>query len=307
MSNNISLKNKRILLTGGKGFFGSHITRELQKESPAEIRTPDIPEFDLRYREDITKILKDIDIVIHAAGTVSGIGGIQKFPATLFYDNAVMAILMMEEAFKHDVEKFIAIGTASSYPKYGNIPLKESEIWDGYPDKTSAPYGIAKRLFITGAEAYKNQYDFSILPLIVFNLYGPGDNFDPITSRVIPALIRRCFHDEKLVVWGDGTPTRSFLYVKDAARAVVLATKSNIDSFPINIGTSEETSIKELVYLIVEISKFQGEVVYDASKPNGQPRRCADVSLAKEKLNFEAKYSLRKGLKETIDWYKAHY
>lgn len=307
MTAEISLKNKRILLTGGAGFFGSHIIEELKKESPREIVVPIIEDYDLRYRENIRKVLEDIDIVIHAAGTVSGIGGIQKLPATTFYDNAIMGVLMMEEAYRADIEKLVTIGTACSYPKFGKIPLKESEIWDGYPEETNAPYGIAKRLFVAGADAYRIQYDFNIIPLIIFNLYGPRDNFNPETSHVIPALIRKCFHDEKLVVWGDGSPTRSFLYVKDAAKAVVLATKKYNESYPINIGTPEETSIKELVSLIVEISNFKGEVVYDTTKPNGQPRRCADVSLAKEKFGFHAKYSLHEGLKETIEWYKMHF
>ncbi len=304
MNAEISLKNKRVLLTGGAGFFGSHIIEELKKESPREIVVPQSEKYDLRYRENIRKVLKDIDIVIHAAGTVSGIGGIQKLPATTFYDNAIMGVLMMEEAFRANVEKLVTIGTACSYPKFGKIPLKESEIWDGYPEETNAPYGIAKRLFIAGADAYRNQYRFNIIPLVIFNLYGPRDNFNPETSHVIPALIRKCFHDEKLVVWGDGSPTRSFLYVKDAAKAVILATKKYNESSPINIGTPEETSIKELVSSIVELSNFEGEVVYDTTKPNGQPRRCAEVSLAKEKFNFEAQYSLRKGLRETIEWYR---
>ena len=305
MSNEISLKNKRILLTGGAGFFGSYIEEELKKENPAEIFIPKIEEYDLRYRENIVKVLKDIDIIIHAAGTVSGIGGIQKLPATTFYDNAIMAVLMMEEAFRADIEKLVTIGTACSYPKFGKMPLKESEIWDGYPEETNAPYGVAKRLFIAGADAYRNQYGFNTIPLVIFNLYGPRDNFNPETSHVIPALIRKCFHDEKLVVWGDGSPTRSFLYVKDAAKAVVLATKKYNDSYPINIGTPEETSIKELVYQLVELSEFKGEVVYDTSKPNGQPRRCADVKLAEEKFGFKAQYTLKQGLKETIEWYKS--
>ena len=299
-----SLEGKRILLTGGNGFFGQHIQNELRKESPSEIIIPDISKYDLRYRENIKTVLKNVDIVIHAAGTVSGIGGIQRLPATTFYDNAIMAILVMEEACQANIEKLVTIGTACSYPKFGNIPLKESEIWDGYPEETNAPYGIAKRLFIAGSEAYRTQYDFNSIPLIIFNLFGPGDNFNPATSHVIPALIRKCFEDEKLIVWGDGSPTRSFLYVKDAARAVVMATKRYNEVLPINIGTSEETSIEELVSLIVKLTDFSGDVVYDTSKPNGQPRRCAEISLAKDKFDFEAKYQLRDGLKETIDWYK---
>ncbi|MCK5409959.1 MAG: GDP-L-fucose synthase [Candidatus Heimdallarchaeota archaeon] len=305
MKDETSLDGKRILLTGGKGFFGQHIQNELRKESPEEIILPDIPEYDLRYRENVKAVLKNVDVVIHAAGTVSGIGGIQRLPATTFYDNAMMAILMMEEAYRANVDKLVTIGTACSYPKFGNIPLKESEIWDGYPEETNAPYGIAKRLFMAGSEAYRIQYDFNSIPLIIFNLFGPGDNFNPATSHVIPALIKKCFEDEKLVVWGDGSPTRSFLYVKDAARAIVMATKKYNESSPINIGTPEETSIKELVSYIVELTEFKGELEYDTSKPNGQPRRCADVSLAKEKFDFQAKYTLKQGLKETIDWYKS--
>jgi len=303
--NEMTLKDKTILVTGGSGFFGSHIVDKLREEFVNDIIIPRSKKYDLRIRDNVIEVLDGVDIVIHAAGTVSGIGGIQKIPATTLYDNAIMALLMMEEAQKANVEKFIAIGTACSYPKFGKIPLKENEIWDGFPEETNASYGIAKRLLLIGAQAYKQQYNFNIVPLVVFNLYGPRDNFDLETSHVIPALIRKCFEEDKLVIWGDGTPTRSFLYVEDAAKAVILALKRYNNYFPLNIGTSEEVSIKRLVEMIVELTNFKGQIDYDTSKPNGQPRRCADVTLAMNEIGFQAKTSLYEGLKRTISWYKS--
>ncbi len=304
MSESISLKDKRVVLTGGSGFFGSHIKNELEKESVSEIILPRSKEYDLRDPLMVKSILEGVDIVIHAAGTVSGIGGIQKQPATSLYDNAIMGLHIMEESHKAGVQKIVNIGTACSYPKFASIPLKEQDIWNGYPEETNAPYGIAKRLHIIGAEAYKKQYNLNIIPLIVFNLYGPRDNFDLETSHVIPALIRKCLENDKLVVWGDGSPTRSFLFVEDAAKAVVLATKNYNKSYPVNISSSEETSIKDLVEIIGELTDFKGKIEFDTTKPNGQPRRCADVTLAKREFNFTAQYTIREGLKKTINWYK---
>ncbi|UJG41578.1 MAG: NAD-dependent epimerase/dehydratase family protein [Candidatus Heimdallarchaeum aukensis] len=307
MNSDLSLKDKKILLTGGSGFFGSFILDELNKEEVSEIIVPRSSRHDLRNRDDVQDVMDGVDIVIHAAGIVSGIGGIQEIPAKIFYDNAIMGLHIMEEAKNFGIKKLVNIGTACSYPKFAPIPLKEKDLWAGYPEETKASYGIAKRLLVEGARVYHHQYNLNVIPLIIFNLYGPRDNFDLATSHVIPALIRKCLESNKLVVWGDGTPTRSFLYVKDAAKAVILATKKYNKHYPVNIGTSEETSIKNLVELIAELTGFNGEIIYDKTKPNGQPRRCADVSLAKKEFNFEAKYSLKQGLKETIDWYKKNF
>jgi len=304
MSEPISLKDKRIVLTGGSGFFGSHIKTELEKEAVSEIIIPRSSEFDLRDSQMVKSVLEGADIVIHAAGTVSGIGGIQKQPATSFYDNAIMGLHILEESQKAGVQKLVNIGTACSYPKFAPIPLKEEDIWKGFPEETNAPYGIAKRLLITGADVYRAQYNLNVIPLIIFNLYGPRDNFDLETSHVIPALIRKCLENDKLVIWGDGTPTRSFLFVEDAARAVVLAIKNYNKSYPVNISSPEEISIKELVDIIIELTDFKGEIEYDTTKPNGQPRRCADVKLAKKEFNFTTQCTIRDGLKKTIDWYK---
>jgi len=304
MSEPISLKDKRIVLTGGSGFFGSHIKTELEKEAVSEIIIPRSSEFDLRNPQMVKSVLEGADIVIHAAGTVSGIGGIQKQPATSFYDNAIMGLHVLEESQKAGVQKLVNIGTACSYPKFAPIPLVEEDLWKGFPEETNAPYGVAKRMLIAGADAYKNQYNLNVIPLIIFNLYGPRDNFDLETSHVIPALIRKCLENDKLVIWGDGSPTRSFLFVEDAARAVILATKQYNKSYPVNISSPDETSIKELVEMIIELTGFNGSTEFDTTKPNGQPRRCADVELAKKEFNFTAKYSIREGLKKTIDWYK---
>jgi len=304
MSDFISLKDKRVVITGGSGFFGSHIKIELEKEDVSEIIIPKSAEYDLRNPLMVKSVLEGADIVIHAAGTVSGIGGIQKQPATSFYDNAIMGLHIMEESYKAGVQKLVNIGTACSYPKFAPIPLKEEDFWKGFPEETNAPYGIAKRLLITGADVYKKQYNLNIIPLIIFNLYGPRDNFDLETSHVIPALIRKCLENEKLVIWGDGSPTRSFLFVEDAARAVVLATKNYNKSYPVNISSPEEISIKELVDIIIELTGFKGEIEFDTTKPNGQPRRCADVELAKKEFNFTTQYAIREGLKKTINWYK---
>jgi len=307
--------NKKVLVTGGAGFFGSFIVNKLIKErgvKPENIRVPRSKEMDLIKWENCVKAVVDMDIVIHLAGKVGGIGFNKKYPATLFYDNAIIGIQVMEAARREGVQKFVAVGTVCAYPKFTPVPFKEEDLWNGYPEETNAPYGIAKRFLLVQAQAYREQYGFNAIYLLPVNLYGPRDNFDPGRSHVIPALIKKMV-DAKLegkkdvVVWGTGKASREFLYVEDAAEGVLLATEKYDKPDPVNLGASREITIKELVDLIAQLVGYDGKIMWDTSKPDGQPRRCLDTSKAKKEFGFEARTDFKEGLKRTIEWYTRRY
>lgn len=290
-------------------FLGSFVVDKLKEKGVKEenIRIPRSKNIDLRQWKNCV-IVKDTDIVIHLAARVGGIGYNQKYPATLFYDNAIMGIQMIEAARQENVEKFVAIGTICAYPKFSSVPFKEEDLWKGYPEETNASYGLAKKMMLVQAQAYRQQYGFNSIYLLPVNLYGPRDNFDPEHSHVIPALIKRIFDakesgEDYITGWGTGEATREFLYVEDAAEGIILATEKYNKSEPINLGAGFEISIKALVELIADIMGFNGEIRWDKSKPDGQPRRCLDVSKAKEEFGFEAKVGFKDGLKRTIEWY----
>jgi len=307
-------KDKRVLVTGGAGFLGSHLVRKLKENGCQNIFVPSRDKFDLREKQHIIRVYEEAhpDIVIHLAAKVGGIGANARFPGEFFYDNLIMGIQVMEYARTHNVKKFVAIGTSCAYPKFSRLPFKEDNLWNGYPEETNAPYGLAKRMLLVQAQAYRNQYGLNAIYLLPANLYGPGDNFHPEYSHVIPAIIRKCLeakenNQDKLVLWGSGKPTREFLYVEDCAEAICLAAERYDKSEPINIGSGLEISIKDLVKLVVELIGFKGKVAWDKTKPDGQPRRWLDISKAKKEFGFEAKTSLRQGLKKTIDWYRENY
>ena len=306
------LSSRKILLTGGAGFLGSFLLEKLKERGVKEenVRIPRSKDVDLRRWENCLQVVKDMDIVIHLAARVGGIGYNQAYPASLFYDNAVMGIQMMEAARQEGVEKFTAIGTICAYPKFTQVPFKEEDLWNGYPEETNAPYGLAKKMLLVQSQAYRRQYGFNAIFLLPVNLYGPGDNFDLQSSHVIPALIRKFTeavrdNEGEVEVWGSGEISREFLYVEDAAEAIVLATERYNKPEPVNIGAGFEIKIKDLVKLIAELTGFEGEIRWDKTKPDGQPRRRLDVSKAKEEFGFEAKVDFREGLKRTIEWYRA--
>lgn len=305
------LSSKRILLTGGSGFLGFYVVRELLERGVSEenIIIPRSRDLDLRIWENCEQAVKDADIVIHLAARVGGIGFNRKFPGDLFYDNAIMGIQLMEAARRENVDKFVAVGTVCAYPKFTPTPFKEESLWDGYPEETNAPYGVAKKALLVQAQSYRQQHGFNAIYLIPVNLYGPRDHFDPEDSHVIPALILK-FVDakkrglSKVTAWGTGSPSREFLYVEDAARGIVMATESYEGGEPVNLGSGEEIKIRDLVYMVKEMVGYEGEVEWDTSRPDGQPRRRLDVSRAKEEFGFEAEMPFKEGLKRTIDWYK---
>lgn len=306
--------DKKILVTGGAGFLGSFLVEKLIKERGVninDIRIPRSKDMDLRRWENCVKAVKDIDIVIHLAARVGGIGFNRKYPATLFYDNAIMGIQLMEAARLAGVEKFVAIGTVCAYPKFTSVPFKEEDLWDGYPEETNAAYGLAKKMLLVQSQAYRQQYDFNSIFLLPVNLYGPRDNFDLESSHVIPALIRKFTeavenNKKEVEVWGTGKASREFLYVEDGARGIILATENYNRSEPVNIGACFEIKIKDLVELIAELTGFNGRIRWDTTKPDGQPRRSLDVSKAKKEFGFEAKVDFREGLEKTIEWYKVN-
>jgi GDP-L-fucose synthase len=303
--------SKKILLTGGSGFLGSFVSEELVARGVKKdnIIIPRSRDLDLRRWESCLEAVEGADIVIHLAAKVGGIGYNLKFPGELFYDNAIMGIQLMEAARQAGVEKFVGVGTVCAYPKFTPVPFKEENLWDGYPEETNAPYGVAKKALLVQAESYRKQYGFNAIYLIPVNLYGPGDHFDPEDAHVIPALILK-FYDarkrglDKVIAWGTGNPSREFLYVKDAARGIVMAAERYEKSGPVNLGSGEEIMIGELVYMIKELVGYEGEVEWDTSRPDGQPRRKLDVSKAKEEFGFESEITLTEGLVETIEWYK---
>jgi len=302
-----------VCVTGGAGFLGSYVVAKLQARGAGEIFIPHIEEYNLVQKEDILKIL-DIakpDIVIHLAANVGGIGANRAHPADFFYDNLMMGVQLIHESWKAGVEKFVAIGTVCAYPKFTPVPFREEELWNGYPEETNAPYGLAKKMMLVQSQAYRQQYGFNSIFLIPVNLYGPRDNFNLETSHVIPALIRKCLEakeagDKSIEVWGDGSPTREFLYVEDAAEAILLATEHYQNSDPVNLGSGQEISIRNLAGLIAKLSGFEGDLVWDTTKPNGQPRRALDTSKAKKLFGFEAKMPLQEGVIKTVDWYQTY-
>ena len=305
------LKNKRITVTGGKGFLGSHLLKKLKDCGCRHINIADRPEYDLTDIADIRRMYEEAkpQIVIHLAAKVGGIGFNQEKPAELFYDNLIMGTQLLHEAYLRNIEKFIALGTICAYPKFTPVPFKEEDIWNGYPEETNAPYGLAKKMMLVQSQAYRQQYDFNAIFLLPVNLYGPGDNFDPRSSHVIPALIKKCFdamdnNSDTLEVWGTGEATREFFYVEDAAEAICMATDAYNKSEPVNIGAGFEISIKELTELIAKLTGFQGKITWDKSKPDGQPRRMLDTTKALKEFMFTAKTNLTEGLIKTIDWYK---
>jgi GDP-L-fucose synthase len=304
---------KRICVTGGAGFLGTHLIKELRARGAREIFIPKIEEYDLVDSSSIKRMLKDAepDVIIHLAAHVGGIGANREHPAEFFYDNLMMGVQLMHQAYEYGVEKFVAIGTVCAYPKFTPVPFREDDLWIGYPEETNAPYGLAKKMLLVQSQAYRDQYGFNSIFLLPVNLYGPGDNFDPRSSHVIPALIRKCIEAKEqgtdhIVVWGDGSPTREFIYVSDAARGIALATERYNESLPVNIGSGFEISIKDLVEKIARMTGFTGDLVWDTSKPNGQPRRALDTSRAKEKFGFVAQTDFDEGLQLTIDWYRAN-
>ncbi len=305
---NFSWKEKKILITGGAGFLGTYIVRKIKEKNPEKIIVPRSAEFDLRIPEICKKVVKDVDLVIHLAANVGGIGYNRDNPGELFYDNIVMGVHLMEEARKAGVKKFVGLGTICQYPKFTPVPFKEEDLWNGYPEETNAPYGLAKKMLLVQGQAYRQQYRFNVIHLMPVNLYGPGDNFDPSSSHVIPALIKKFVdakkrEDEFVVVWGTGTPTREFLYVEDAAEGIVLATERYEKGDPVNLGSSFEISIKDLANLIKKLVGFEGEIVWDKTKPDGQPRRKLDTFKALVEFGFKSRVTFEEGLKKTIDWY----
>ncbi|NBD35590.1 MAG: NAD-dependent epimerase/dehydratase family protein [Chloroflexi bacterium] len=302
---------KRVAVTGGAGFLGSYVVEKLKARDAAEVFVPRLEAYDLTQLDAIKRMLTDAqpDVIIHLAAKVGGIGANREHPAEFFYDNLMMGVQLMHEAWRAEVAKFVAIGTVCAYPKHTPVPFKEEDLWKGYPEETNAPYGLAKKMLLVQSQAYRQQYGFNSIFLLPVNLYGPRDNFDPASSHVIPALIKKCIDAresgaEQIVAWGDGSPTREFLYAEDAAEGILLATERYNSSEPVNLGSAYEISIKELVEMIARLTGFEGEIVWDTSKPNGQPRRKLDTSRAQERFGFEARTRFEEGLRETIRWYE---
>ncbi|MEJ2013584.1 MAG: GDP-L-fucose synthase [Anaerolineales bacterium] len=301
---------QKIVVTGGAGFLGSYVQEGLRKRGVTDIFIPHIEDYDLTEVDAIKQMLSDAqpDLILHLAANVGGIGANRAHPAEFFYDNLMMGVQLIHESWKFGVKKFVAIGTVCAYPKFTPVPFKEENLWDGYPEETNAPYGLAKKMLLVQSQAYRQQYGFNSIFLIPVNLYGPRDNFNLETSHVIPALIRKCVEardsgTEQVVVWGDGSPTREFLYVADAAEGILLGAEKLNDSIPVNLGSGEEISIRDLATKIAEYTGFEGEFVWDTSKPNGQPRRGLDVTRAEKLFGFRAQTKIDEGLRKTIEWY----
>jgi GDP-L-fucose synthase len=307
------LATKRILVTGGNGFLGRYVVGKLKQQGCKDIFVPRSEDYNLVEMEAVRKVYRDAqpDIVINLAGIVGGIGANMNNPGSFFYKNLMMGVQMIEEGRLFGVEKFVALGTVCAYPKFAPVPFNEENLWNGYPEETNAPYGLAKKMLLVQSQAYRQQYGFNSIYLLPVNLYGPGDNFDPESSHVIPALIKKVFDaidegENHIDVWGTGKATQEFLYVEDAAEGIALATENYSKPEPVNLGSGFEISIKELVEMICEFIGFDGEVVWDTSKPDGQPKRCLDVTRARKEFGFEAKTDFKEGLRTTIDWYEAN-
>jgi len=301
---------RRVVVTGGAGFLGSCVVEKLRRRDCRDVFIPRSKDYDLRSVTAITRLYKETkpDIVIHLAAQVGGIGANREKPGEFFYNNLIMGTQLMEQARLSAVEKFVAIGTICAYPKFTTVPFKEENLWDGYPEETNAPYGLAKKMLLVQSRAYRQQYGFNSIYLLLVNLYGPGDNFDPASSHVIPALIKKCIDarekgEDSITCWGDGSPTREFLYVEDAAEGILLAAEKYNKSEPVNLGAGFEVSIKKLADLIARHTGFKGEILWDANMPNGQPRRCLDTGRAEKEFGFTARMGFEEGIRKTIEWY----
>jgi GDP-L-fucose synthase len=308
----MDLRHKRVLVTGGSGFLGSFVIERLKSRGCREATVPRSRQYDLRDRAQIERLFDAArpEVVLHLAAVVGGIGANQREPGRFFYDNAIMGLQLLEQARVSGVEKLVAVGTVCAYPKHAPVPFSEGDLWNGYPEETNAPYGLAKKMLLVQAQAYRQQYGFNTIYLLPVNLYGPRDNFDLETSHVIPALIRKCVEakergEREIALWGDGTPTREFLYVEEAAEGILLATEKYDSPEPVNLGCGQEIAIAELAELIASLVGYSGKLCWDAGRPNGQPRRCVDVTRARHQFGFQAKMPLREGLERTLAWYLA--
>ena len=306
----MNLENKKILVTGGNGFLGRIVVEKLKKLNVKVLINPSSKELDLRVQSNCKKAVHDIDIVFHLAGKGGGIEYMRNNPAETFYDNIMMGTQLINEAKNENIEKFIALGTVCSYPKFSSIPFTENNFWEGYPEETNAAYGLSKKMMTVQSEAYRNQFNFNSISVIPTNLFGPGDDFNPNTSHVIPGIISKISkamstNSKEIILWGDGTPTRDFLYVDDAADGIILAGEKYNDSYPLNLGAQKEISIKELANTISRLMNFDGKINWDTTKPNGQPRRCVSNEMAERKIGFVPKISLEDGLKKVITWHKS--
>ena len=304
-------EDKKVIITGGAGFLGSYVIEKLKKRGCRNIFVPLVEDYDLTKEKNVIRLYQDYptDIVIHLAAVVGGIGANRENPGKFFYDNLIMGAMLMEYARQFKVDKFVAIGTICAYPKFTPVPFKEEDLWNGYPEETNAPYGLAKKMMLVQSQAYRSQYGFNSIFLLPLNLYGPRDNFNPKSSHVIPALLRKFIEvkdkgDNEVIVWGTGKPTRGFLYVEDAAEGILLAAEKYNKREPVNLGTELEISIKDLAELISKLTEFKGEIIWDKSKPDGQPRRKLDTGRAEREFGFKAKMDFKEGLKRTIEWYK---
>ncbi|MGZ6223921.1 MAG: GDP-L-fucose synthase family protein [Syntrophales bacterium] len=309
----MKVQDRRITVTGGKGFLGTHLLKKLQDKGYRRIVVADLPEYNLVDLGDVKRMYEDAkpDVVIHLAAKVGGIGFNQENPASLFYDNIMMGVQLIHEGQLRKIDKFVALGTICAYPKFTPVPFKEDDIWNGYPEETNTPYGLAKKMMLVQSQAYRQQYGFNSIFILPVNLYGPGDNFDPRSSHVIPALIKKCVDavsakEREIVVWGRVKATREFFYVEDAAEAIILAMEKYNKSDPVNIGAGSEISIRDLVGMIVELTGFKGKVTWDETKPDGQPRRMLDTTRAYHEFGFKTRTDFRVGLVKTIEWYRSH-
>lgn len=303
--------DQSVIVTGGAGFLGSYVVERLQEVGARNTFVVRSKDYDLRHESGVTKLLKDVPatLIIHMAAVVGGIGANREHPGKFYYENIMMGTMLMEQARQANIAKLVAVGTICEYPKFTPVPFREEDLWSGYPEETNAPYGLAKKMLLVQGNAYRQEYGFNSIHLLPVNLYGPRDNFHPSSSHVIPALIKKCLDainngQDEIEIWGDGTPTREFIYVKDAAAGIVMAAERYNGDEPVNIGSGYEISIRDLATLIAEATGFQGKFRFDPSKPNGQPRRQLDVSRARDYFGFEAKTSFPDGLRETVDWYK---
>jgi len=299
---------KKVLVTGSNGFLGKYVVEELEKRNVNKLSLPSSQECDLRIQKNCKRVVSDVDVIFHVAGTVGGIQYMSNNPAQVFYDNLMMGTHLIEEAKNEHIEKLVLVGTVCSYPKFASIPFNEKQIWEGYPEETNASYGLAKKMQLVQSEAYRKQYEFNSISVIPTNMYGPTDNFSEESSHVIPGIIKKIYdakesQSEKIVLWGDGSPTRDFLYVRDTAKGIILAAEKYNESSPINLGSELEISIRDLSEMIKDLMDFSGVIEWDTSKPNGQPRRCVSNVRARELLGFEPETKIREGLEETITWF----